>query len=213
MSESRLPSVRGDELRPAVFLDRDGVLVANVFYADSNLWEAPRTPDRCGVYPWVPEALRMLRDAGYALIVISNQPNLALGKSTRAELDHTHQVLVHTLEKQGIDLTASYYCYHHPRAQDASMRICVCRKPSPQMVRDAASAHGIDLSSSWMIGDRDTDIECGCRAGVRTIRVSPDHSADKEAEVARFPPDLRAKNLLAAAQLILNVPPADDEGR
>lgn len=188
--------------RPAVFLDRDGVLIANVFYEDSGLWEAPRTADRCVLYPWTSDALLLLQNAGYSLIVISNQPNAALGKSTTDELAEVHEGMEGALRKQGVVLTASYYCFHHPRARDPSLRSCDCRKPSPRMVFDAAAEHGIDLRRSWMIGDRDTDIECGKKAKVRTIKVAPDHPPSLKGE--EYPPNVDARNLLEATRLILN---------
>lgn len=204
MNRTTPVSGRNGSLRPAVFLDRDGVLVANVFYEDSGLWEAPRTPDRCVVYPWVAEALRLFRDAGYELIVVSNQPNAALGKSTREEMEETHQAMVQALSEQGVALTGSYYCLHHPRALDAAFSVCSCRKPSPQMVLDAAAAHAIDLARSWIVGDRSSDIECGRRAGLRTLRIAPDHPVAAR-ELEAIEPDDHAENLLEAAHRILKV--------
>jgi D-glycero-D-manno-heptose 1,7-bisphosphate phosphatase len=108
----------------------------------------------------------------------------------------------HELRDAGVTLSASFYCFHHPNADAPSMRACHCRKPSPKMVLDAATEHGIDLRRSWMIGDRDSDIECGQRAGVRTIKVAPDHP-QKQSGQQHIIADAEAINLLEAAHSIL----------
>jgi D-glycero-D-manno-heptose 1,7-bisphosphate phosphatase len=162
----------------AVFLDRDGVLNRNVFYADTGAWESPRTPASveltCGIGP----ALGSLRAAGYLLIVVSNQPNAAKGKCTRESLDQVHAQVVSLLAAEDVHLDAHYLCLHHPEHTGP----CNCRKPSPFFLLEAAAEYGIDLTRSWMIGDRASDIECGRAAGTRTAWIHRDEGTEAPVE-------------------------------
>lgn len=166
----------------AVFLDRDGVLNANVFYRDTSAWEAPRRVEDFRLLPGVTDALKSLQAAGFVLVLVSNQPNEALGKSTRAELLEIHKAMASTLEGNGIRFLEYCYCPHHPRAVVRELGgVCRCRKPSPYWLFRAASRYGIDLQGSWMIGDRATDTASGAAAGVRSIRVGNGTEPDRNA--------------------------------
>ncbi len=168
--------------RRAVFLDRDGVLNANVFYKDTAAWEAPRRVSDFRLLPGVPGALARLQAAGFALVLVSNQPNEALGKSTGAELKEIHDAMAQQFERHGIRFLEYCYCPHHPRAVVAELGgLCRCRKPSPYWLYRVASRHGIDLRASWMIGDRATDTECGVAAGARSIRIGGAAERDRNA--------------------------------
>jgi D-glycero-D-manno-heptose 1,7-bisphosphate phosphatase len=117
-------------------------------------------------------ALKDLQAAGFVLVLVSNQPNEALGKSTRAELQAIHEVMAVSFERHGIRFLDYCYCPHHPKAVVAGLGgLCRCRKPSPYWLFRAASRYGIDLRMSWMVGDRATDTACGVAAGVRSIRI------------------------------------------
>lgn len=151
----------------AVFLDRDGVLNRNVFYADTRAWESPRDADAVELTGGLANALHSLRVAGYLLIVVSNQPNAAKGKCSREALDQTHSRLVALLAAEGVPLDAHFICFHHPDYTGP----CACRKPEPFFLLQAAARYGIDLSQSWMIGDRAGDVACGRAAGTRTIWI------------------------------------------
>lgn len=160
----------------AVFLDRDGVINRNVFYSDTGEFESPRTSSDFELHANVMEALRLMRDAGYDLFLVSNQPNVAKGKSTLEDLREAHAKLEAALRESGIAFKEFYYCYHHP---DSKLQpyggSCECRKPSPYFLLQAQKNYEVDLEHSWMIGDRATDIACGIAAGVKTIRILPDH--------------------------------------
>ncbi len=151
----------------AVFLDRDGVLNRNVWYADTGAWESPRTLEEFRLQDGVLPALALLGDAGFLLFIVSNQPNAVNGKSSAATLAAMHERLTNELAGVGVKLTEAYYCMHHPRFTGP----CACRKPSPHFLRKAAQEHGVELALSWMVGDRSTDMECGRAAGVRTAWV------------------------------------------
>jgi D-glycero-D-manno-heptose 1,7-bisphosphate phosphatase len=143
--------------RPAVFLDRDGVLVPEIDLAV----RAAQVPP----FPWTRDALAALRAAGFARVVVTNQPVVARGLASPADVERLHAEL-------GLDVDRFYFCPHHPSATLAEYRVdCECRKPRPGMLLRAAAELGLDLSRSFMIGDRPSDVEAGRRAGCATIRV------------------------------------------
>lgn len=146
-------------MRKAVFLDRDGVLNRE---RGMHTW----TLADFEVLPDVPAALRLLQDAGYALVVITNQSGIGLGLYGHAEVATLHRYLHAMLAEHGVELTAVYYCPHHP-----SHGKCLCRKPGSLMLEKAIARHGLDAESSVMIGDRERDMEAAVAAGVRGILV------------------------------------------
>ena len=171
----------------AVFLDRDGVL-NRMFVYDG----APHPPNGIAeleIYPDVPEALQRLHAAGYLLIVVTNQPDIARGATTRAMVDEINAALGARLP-----LTEFVVCVH----DDADE--CVCRKPKAGMVLDAAARHAVDLSQSFLVGDRWRDIDCGAAAGVRTVLIERGY---KERPPAH-PPDFVTESLAGAAEWILS---------
>ena len=176
-----------------VFLDRDGVLNRNVWNPETSAYESPLTAEQFELLPKVIPALQLLNDSGYLLFVVSNQPNYAKSKASIETLDAIHCRLETALAQAGIAMTAYYYCFHHP----AFTGQCVCRKPSPHFLLKARDAFDVDLGRSWMIGDRDTDIECGLAAGTRTVRIS-------ESAVSRAGEGLSAADLWFAANLIVS---------
>jgi D-glycero-D-manno-heptose 1,7-bisphosphate phosphatase len=180
-------------MRRAVFLDRDGVLNRNVWNPATNQYESPLTPEQFELLPDVLPALRLLCDAGYLLFLVSNQPNYAKGKASMDTLNAIHCRLETALTEAKISFAAFYYCFHHPEFT----RECICRKPSPYFLFQARDTFGVHLTTSWMVGDRVTDIECGRGAGTRTIEIS-DPSAPKTTA------DYAAAGLWSAAQIIMS---------
>jgi len=146
-------------MRKAVFLDRDGVLNRE---RGMHTW----TLSDFEVLPDVPQALKLLQDAGYALVVITNQSGIGLGLYGHAEVATLHGYLHAMLTDHGVQLTAIHYCPHHP-----SHGRCLCRKPGSLMLEKAMARHGLDPADSVMIGDRDRDMEAAAAAGVRGILV------------------------------------------
>lgn len=171
--------------RRAVFLDRDGVLNASVVRNGK-----PYPPDSIAelvVLPGVPEALADLKRAGFALIVVTNQPDVARGTQTRAAIDAIHAWL-----QAELPLDAVYACFH----DDGDG--CACRKPAPGLLLDAARDRGLDLTTSYMVGDRWRDTEAGAAAGCRTVFV--DYQYD-ERQPRMF--DAKVTSLAEAAAWIL----------
>ena len=157
--------------RPALFLDRDGVLDHLVWYESHQEWESPRVPEDVAMIDGAAQAVRDAAALGYLVFVVSNQPSAAKGKVPIESLHAVHDVIVERLD--GAPIAEFFYCYH--RAED----LCSCRKPSPQVVLDAAKAYDVDLSQSWFVGDQDGDIGCGRRAGCRTALLQYAHSKPK----------------------------------
>ena len=154
-------SVRG--MTSAVFLDRDGVI--NVDHGYVSTWE------RFEFLPGVPDALRVLQDAGYLLIVVSNQSGIGRGYYCEADVESLNQAVAqHLGSTVGVTLSEFYHCPHHPtEAEGEFRRQCDCRKPAPGMIRQAVLDHGIDLKTSLLVGDKDSDIEAGRAAGVARL--------------------------------------------
>jgi D-glycero-D-manno-heptose 1,7-bisphosphate phosphatase len=178
-------------MRRAVFLDRDGVLNRNIWNPATGKYESPLTPEDFELLPDVIPALQLLRDAGYLLFLVSNQPNHAKGKAGMDTLDAIHRRLETALTAAEISFAAFYYCYHHPEFTGE----CVCRKPSPYFLFEARDAFGLSLAASWMVGDRASDIECGRAAGSRTIEIA-------DQSVVKTKADHAVTGLWPAAQLI-----------
>lgn len=151
-------------MKRAVFLDRDGVLNPNVWYGDTREWESPRLPHEFRLADGVLPALATLRDAGFLLFIVSNQPNVAKGKAPPGALEAMHALLTGWLTAHRLSLAGAFYCTHHPTVTGP----CLCRKPGPYFLHEAARDHDLRLTDCWMVGDRATDMECGRSAGTRT---------------------------------------------
>jgi D-glycero-D-manno-heptose 1,7-bisphosphate phosphatase len=177
----------------AAFIDRDGVINEERNYVH-------RISDFV-LLPGVIEGLSLLRDAGFLLIVVTNQAGIARGYYTEAEMDHLHDHLLEMLAEQNISLDAIYFCPHHPQGSIKALAIdCDCRKPSPGMLLRAAKDFNLNLAKCTMIGDKLSDIQAGKRAGVnRTALVESGHKVEP---AARLESDLVAANLLAAARIL-----------
>ncbi len=137
----------------AVFLDRDGTINLDPGYLNDAA--------KLELLPGAAEGLRELQDAGYLLIVVSNQSGIARGKISMPELRAVHRRMDELLSTQGVRIHHYALCFHHPDAD------CECRKPKSKLVVDAARTYGIDLARSYMVGDKSSDVACGRTAGVR----------------------------------------------
>jgi D-glycero-D-manno-heptose 1,7-bisphosphate phosphatase len=171
--------------RPAVFLDRDGVV--NRAPVRAGRPTSPAGVGELEVLPGVPEACARLRAAGFALIVVTNQPEVARGRLSREVVEAIHDCLRRRLPLDDIRV-----CYH----DDADG--CACRKPKPGMLLAAARDWGIDLARSVMVGDRWRDIEAGRRAGCRTVFIDYGYVEPRPEDA-----DFETDSLLSAAEWIL----------
>jgi D-glycero-D-manno-heptose 1,7-bisphosphate phosphatase len=188
--------------RPAIFLDRDGVLVEDCCLL-THL-------DQLRILDGVPAALARFQAAGFQLIVITNQSVVARGLISEDELAEIHAEMCRQLAAAGAPpLDAIYACTHHPEAALEAYRIeCDCRKPRSGALLRAAREHDLDLAASYLVGDRITDIAAGAGAGCRTVLVRSTASDDPplmtlEPLDESLAPDHRCADLQAAADWIL----------
>ncbi len=171
--------------RAAVFLDRDGTIVREVDYL--------RSPDQLRLLPGAAAAIKRLNDAGFTVVVTSNQSGIARGILTEADLVHINSILSRRLARRGAHLDAVYFCPHHPEIGPAKYRRrCRCRKPSPGMLLRAAKDLDLDLKHSFSVGDTARDVLAGQRAGCRTILVRTGYGRAAEAEWDKCAPRTRS---------------------
>jgi D-glycero-D-manno-heptose 1,7-bisphosphate phosphatase len=179
-------------MRPAVFLDRDGTLIEDVDYL--------RRLDQLMPFPWTIDALRLLNRGGFATVVVTNQSAVGRGMVTEDLVRATHSAFDALVTAGGARIDAYYYCPHHPEATVERYRAqCRCRKPGPGMIEQAAAELGLDLSRSWMVGNRGLDVETGRNAGVRSILVGSPRDPAAETVGA----DAILNNLMEAVGWIL----------
>jgi D-glycero-D-manno-heptose 1,7-bisphosphate phosphatase len=191
----------------AVFLDRDGCLNEDWFNPATGAWESPMAPPDLVLRPGAVEALGSLQSRGYALFLVSNQPSFAKGKCSLEDLRAVHARFAALMEEGGVRFRDFYYSYGHPIGVTTGYSgPAADRKPSPYFLLLAAERHAVDLRASWMVGDRDTDIECGRRAGTRTIKVANPHAVCYNNSIE---PDHHAENILEVAQTIINLTPGN----
>jgi D-glycero-D-manno-heptose 1,7-bisphosphate phosphatase len=164
-----------------IFLDRDGVLnVDRVDYVYRM--------EEFIIPPGVGEALRALKDAGYLLVVITNQSGIAKGIYKREDVYMIHQAIQ---DGTGVELDDIYFCPYHEKFDSHSLT----RKPGSLMIEKAAAKYNVDMDASWMVGDHERDITAGTRAGLRTIRLAPVGTETKATHLV--------DDLLAASKIIV----------
>ena len=169
----------------AVFFDRDGTLIVDAGY--------PNDPKQVVLISEAVPAVKTFLENGFLLVVISNQSGIGRGRITQEQAQSVHKRFIDIFEEQGISITATYYCPHAPEED------CSCRKPSPEMLFKAQKDYDIDLSRSFMIGDKFSDIEAGQRAGCKGILYQPT-GKQKKKELA---PDLISDDWETIIQFVL----------
>ena len=169
----------------AVFLDRDGVINANLERNGKPV--APTNLSDFRILPGVAEATRLLKEAGFLLVIVTNQPDVAHGLTPKATVEAMHAEIMRQLPIDDIIV-----CFH------ADADNCSCRKPKPGMILEAAARHWIDLAASYLVGDRWRDVHAGRSAGCRTIFVDYGYPQDQPHQ-----PDKLVRSLREAADYIL----------
>lgn len=181
-------------MKRAFFLDRDGTINVEKEYlfqiADFEF------------IPGVPEAIRMINDAGYLVVVVTNQSGVARGYYSEEDVEILHRHIAGELRSAGAHVDAWLFCPHHPSGRGSYALPCDCRKPLPGMLQEAARRYDIDLESSIMIGDKLADVEAGLAAGCRTVLVRTGYGAE-EAELAGSE-TIVCDDLLTAVQELLS---------
>lgn len=179
----------------AAFLDKDGTLVRDVPY---NV-----DPNRVELAPGAAEGAKQLAEAGFALVVVSNQSGVARGLFAEEALAAVEHRLRELLADYGVPLAGFYYCPHHPTGSNPTYAVtCECRKPAPGMLLQAARELSLDLSRSWLIGDILDDVEAGHRAKCRAVLIDNGHETQWQWNPLRRP-EYVATDLTDAAQWIL----------
>jgi len=184
--------------RPAIFLDRDGTINEEVAYLTR--------PEQIKLIPGAAEAIRLLSGAGYRIAVVTNQPVIARGDCTTEQLTLIHDCMEMALSREGAFLDGIYYCPHHPdkgfEGERPELKFdCDCRKPGGGLIRQAVCELNLDLTRSWLIGDRTGDIQTAHNCGVRSVLLRTGiGGTDQRYAVA---PDYLFDDLLAAARFIV----------
>jgi len=180
----------------AVFMDRDGTIIEDPGYL-ADL-------DAVKLLPGVELAIKSLAQAGYKLVVVTNQSGIARGMLTEEQLERIHGEMRRQLGEHNAHIDGIYYCPYHPEGTVEGYAVdSPLRKPEPGMLLKAAGDLGIDLSESWMVGDSPRDIDAGQRAGCRTIRVRTPGAAGREDQDEDVHADFTVRNLVDAARVIM----------
>ena len=180
---------------PCIFLDRDKTLIEDPSYIDA--------PNAVRLLPGVGPALRRLSEAGYKLVIVTNQSGIARGILGVSTLEAIHAELARQLQSEGVRLAGIYYCPYYPGGSVPEFcRESDERKPASGMLLRAARELDLDLAQSWMTGDSPRDIQAGRRAGCRTVFIrSPGKALPTEPDAQ---PDFTAADMAEAAELILS---------
>jgi len=185
---------------PAVFIDRDGTISEEVGYINH--------PSRFRLFPYSAQAIRLLNDAGWLSIVITNQAGVARGYFSEDLIQLVNDQITQDLENESARLDAIYYCAHHPTVGEAPYRVdCDCRKPKPGLIHQAAKDFEIDLAASWVAGDRYSDIELARNAGLQCAFVLSGYGRGEweyQRSNWKHRPDLVCENLLEAVKSIVD---------
>jgi D-glycero-D-manno-heptose 1,7-bisphosphate phosphatase len=186
-------------MKRAVFIDRDGTISEEVGYINH--------PSRFRVFPYTAAAIKHLKEHDWLAIVVTNQAGVARGYFTEAMIKTVHSEMNRVIEQQGARLDAVYYCAHHPSVGDPPYRFdCDCRKPKPGLIMQAVKDFDIDLSASWMVGDRYSDVELAKNAGVHSMFVLSGYGRgewEHQRPNWKEQPEQVAEDLLAAVQIIV----------
>lgn len=185
-------------MKKAIFLDRDGVLVRNI-----EGQAATKVEDLELVLKSIP-ILRKLKRKGYKIFIISNQPDIALGKIDEDTKKALVKKFADLLIKNNLKVDGIYYCFHHPKAVVKKYaKNCFCRKPKPGLILKAIRDHQINPSDSFIIGDRATDVKAGSLAKVKSILLDPDNLERDFLLKYNVEPDFTIKKLADIDKVIL----------
>lgn len=188
--------------KPAIFLDRDGVINALVWNPKTTCFESPHQLNDLLVYETALEAMELLQ-VDYQLFTISNQPSYAKGKTSLDQIYAIAEKVTQVLHTRGIKIQKAFYCIHHPLGIAPEVSIeCECRKPKPTFLFQATNEFNLDLSRSWMVGDQDSDIQCGINAGCQTAAILNPHSSEKRTQLHAT---LDGRDLLEVASKIISL--------
>src|SRR3989338_10206021 len=183
--------------KPAIFFDRDGIIVKPVG------GEAPVKPEDMELIDGILPVILKSRKSGYLIFVVSNQPDIALGLINEKTRNSLEKKFISLLKEQNIKMDKIYYCHHDENGTNPAYAIsCDCRKPKPGLLKKAAKEFEVDLKNSFMIGDRASDIKAGQSYGVKTILYDPLNSQEKFLQRHNINPDFCINKLAEILELI-----------
>lgn len=188
----------------AIFLDRDGVINKLVYQKEEGIVDTPFSESQLEVAEYVPDAILELRNGGYKVIIISNQPGIAKGHYTRDTFEKIQAKMRQILAEKDAMVDDEFYCLHHPDAKNPGYKKrCSCRKPAIGMITKAAKAHNIDIKKSFFIGDGIVDLQAAKRAGCPSILIGNVNSTlTKILNEKKLEPVYIAHDLKEAAEFI-----------
>ncbi len=188
-----------DNLKPVVFLDRDGTINYDAGYINHV--------DNFIIYPYAAQAIRMLNEKGFLVIIITNQSGLARGFFNENTLEEIHSYMISQLRKKGAEIDGIYFCPHDPNAKIEKYKsVCSCRKPETGLVDQALKDFNIDKNNMYFIGDKHSDIMAGYTSGCKTIMVKTGYGKGDlihKSKSWKVKPDMVADTLLHAVKYIL----------
>jgi len=195
------------KLKKAIILDRDGVINEMVYNPRFGTIDSPLNPKELKILKGADRAIELFREMGFLVVVASNQPIIAKGKTSQELFKKIDDKIKRELKRRGTFLDGIYYCFHHPDRVQVKvkkyLKICGCRKPRPGLLLRAARELNFNLKKSFMIGDGLTDIQAGKAAGCKTIFLGTKKAYLWEAMNSnKIRPDFIAKNLLEAVKII-----------
>lgn len=189
-----------EQLKPAVFLDRDGTINIDAGYIND--------PDSFVMYPYAPQAVRMLNKSGFLAVIITNQSGLARGFFTKEVMNEIHGKMNDIFISQGAHIDGLYYCPHDPNAKISEYKTqCSCRKPNTGLIEQAVRELKIDTSKMYFIGDKYSDITAGYKSGCKTVMVKTGYGKGSllhDTHKWGVMPDAQCETLLDAVRTILS---------
>ena len=193
---------RSNKLNKAVFFDRDGVLNKNIYYKDTNEWESPRLLKDLKIFKNIYKSLYILQKNNYKIFIVTNQPSYAKGKTTLKNLKLIQKKINNYFKKNSVKISKVYCSYKHKDSIYKKYKTpCCYRKPNTGSLVEAKNKYNLDLSRCWIIGDRETDIEFGCKKNLKTIRIINKKESSK---IIKTNANFKAKNTEEAVKIIVD---------
>lgn len=191
----------------ALLLDRDGVIIQMIYDQETGRIHTAREADQIKLIPFIFDLLKKTKKIGYLNIIISNQPDIGLGRISISNFDEIRKKIKRTLQKKGVPLDGEYYCFHHPFATIGKFRKrCSCRKPNIGLLKRAAKDFNLDLKNSYLLGDGVKDIIAGHKIGCKTILLAnfleSEYLRLLQKKLKGIKPDYLVKNLKEVIKLL-----------
>lgn len=187
-------------MNKAIFWDRDGVLLKLIFHKRFNEYGPPHQIQEIFFFENAFNTLKEIKIFGYLFFLVSNQPDYAKGRTSLENLKSVHKEFDRILKENEVFFEEYYYCYHHPEGIVNNFNIkCNCRKPGNENVEKAIAKYNIDRVNSVFIGDRDKDIQCGKKSGLKTILINSNQTSLEE---HKFIPEIRVDKISELTKII-----------